>query len=124
IPGTKGLPLPDVPKVTGGVFAEYTFRGLGRWSATLRSDYSYTDRSLSQYAVGASFAPDLGALSLLSARLTLQCENFEAAIYGSNLLNDVEKTYLERDASFSVPDRLRYSVNTPRRVGISLSYKF
>jgi iron complex outermembrane recepter protein len=124
VPGTKGLPLPDVPQITGGAFAEYklpTFRG---WTATLRTDYTYTDHSLSHYAVGESFTPDLGSLSLLSARFAVRRDNFEAALYGRNLLNEVKRTYLENDVSFEVPDRLRYSVNTPLTVGIVLSYKY
>jgi outer membrane receptor protein involved in Fe transport len=124
VPGTKGLPLADVPQITGGAFAEYKFPAIRGWTATVRSDYSYTDRSLSHYAVGESFTPDLGSLSLLSARFSMRRDNFEAALYGRNLLNDVKRTYLENDVSFSVPNRLRYSVNTPLSVGIALSYKY
>jgi iron complex outermembrane recepter protein len=122
--GTKGLPLPDVPQITGGAFAEYRFPTIRGWTASLRGDYSYTDHSLSHYAVGESFTPDLEALSLLSARFAVRHDNFEAAVYGRNLLNDVQRTYLENDVSFAVPDRLRYSVNTPLTVGIALSYKY
>jgi iron complex outermembrane recepter protein len=124
VPGTKGLPLPDVPKITSGAFVEYELPALGEWTVTARADYSYTGSSLSQYAVGASFSPDLGALSLLGVRVALRRDNFEAALYGHNLLNDIERTYLERDVSFEATSRLRYSVNTPRTFGLALSYKF
>jgi iron complex outermembrane receptor protein len=124
VSGTKGLPLPNVPQITGGAFAEYQFPKFRGWTATARCDYSYTDHSLSQYAVTGSFTPDLGAMSLLNAHFSLRRDNFEAVLYGLNLLNDVESTYLERDVSFAVPNRLRYSVNKPLTVGIALSYKY
>jgi iron complex outermembrane recepter protein len=125
VPGTKGLPLPNIPENTVGAYVEYRFPAFGNgWTTTIRTDYSYTDHRLSQYALGSSFTPDLGALSLLNARVSFQRDKFEGAIYGRNLLNDVERTYLERDVSFSVPNRLRYSVNTPLTLGIVLSYKF
>jgi iron complex outermembrane recepter protein len=124
IPGTKGLSLPDIPQVTAGAFIEYQFPAFLGWTAMARSDYSYTDRSLSGYTAGGSFAPDLRALSLLNARFAVRRDNFEAALYGRNLLNVVERTYLERDVTFEVLNRLRYSVNTPLIVGITLSYRF
>jgi iron complex outermembrane receptor protein len=124
IPGTKGLPLPDVPQITGGAFVEYKFPIFRGWTPTVRGDYSYTDSSLSQYVVSGSSTHDLNALSLLRAGFGLRRNNFEVALYGSNLLNDVGRTYLERDVSFETPNRLRYSVNSPLTVGIALSYKY
>jgi iron complex outermembrane recepter protein len=124
VPGTRGLPLPDVPQVTVGAFIEYEFPSFSGWTATTRVDYSYTDRTLSAYTAGGPNTFDLGALSLLGARIAVRRDNFEAALYAHNLLNDIERAYLERDVTFETPNRPRYSVNLPRTVGIALSYRF
>jgi iron complex outermembrane recepter protein len=124
IPGTKGKPLPDIPQITVGAFVSYNFHAFGGWAGNLRGDYSYTDRSLSTYVANSSFTPDKKALSLLGARLAFAREQWELALYGQNLFNDVQRTALERDVSLNVPYRLRYSVNQPRTFGLSATYRF
>jgi iron complex outermembrane recepter protein len=124
IPGTKGQPLPDVPKTTGGAFLAYNLGALGSWSATARVDYAYTGPSISTHATSASFAPDKGSLALLGAQLTLRRSNLELSLFGRNLLNRISRTALERDVSFGVPDRLRYAINVPRTVGFGFSYRY
>ena len=124
IPNTKAKPLPDVPKFTTSAFASYEFKLSGNWSADARTDFSYTDGSLSAYTVGGSNTKDKGSLSLWDARLSLRHDHLKVALYVKNILNDVERTALERDVSLNVADRLRYSVNTPRTIGLSLGYEF
>jgi hypothetical protein len=123
VPGTKGQPLPNVPEVTAGAFAEYTRPISHGWTAAARLDFTYTDHSVAGYVAGGT-VPNLGALSLLNARFAMRRANYEAAVYGRNLLNHVTRTYLERDVSFETPDRPRFSVNTPLTIGIALSAKF
>jgi iron complex outermembrane receptor protein len=123
IPGTQGLPLPDVPKTTGGAFLAYNLGAFGSWSGAARADYSYTGQSISTYAVAAPFAPDKGSLALVGAQLTFGRSNFELSLFGRNLLNRITRTALERDVSLDVPDRLRYAVNVPRTLGVSFSYR-
>ena len=123
IPDTKGLSLPGVPATTVGAFLAYDFPAFSSWHGNARMDYSYTDHTLSTYSAGGSFSPDLGALSMLGARFSLVRDNVEVALFARNLLNDVETTALERDVSLDVPTRLRYSVNTPRTIGLSFSYR-
>ena len=123
IPDTKGLTLPGVPATTAGAFLAYDFSAFNSWHGTARMDYAYTDHTLSTYNAGGSFTPDLGALSMLGARLSFVRANVEVALFAHNLLNDVERTALERDVSLDVPTRLRYSVNTPRTIGLSFSYR-
>jgi iron complex outermembrane recepter protein len=123
IPGTAGQPLPDVPKTTGGAFVRYDFGTLGSWSSSARVDYSYTAPSISAYGLGASFTPDKGPLQLLGAQLTLRRSKLELSVFGRNLLDRISRTALERDVTFVVPDRLRYAVNTPRTIGVSISYR-
>jgi outer membrane receptor protein involved in Fe transport len=124
IPGTKGQPLPDVPTTTAGAFLAYDFPAFGTWHGTVRTDYSHTEHTISTYSVGGSFTPDKGALSLLDARLSFAREKLEMALFARNLLNDVERTALERDVSLDVPSRLRYTVNAPRTVGLSFAYHY
>ncbi len=123
IPGTRGQPLPDVPKTTGGAFLEYHRGAFGSWTGTVRTDYSYTGQSISTYASGTSFSPDLGSVALVGAQLTLRRSNLELSFFGRNLLDRISRTALERDVSLDVPDRLRYAVNIPRTVGLSFSYR-
>jgi len=123
IAGTKGQPLPDVPQTTGGAFLSYNFPAFGLWQGAARADYAYTDRTLSTYGVGQSFTPDKKAISMANARLSFNHDNLEIALFGQNLLNDVERTALERSVSVNVATRLRYSVNRPRTVGLSFSYR-
>ncbi len=124
IPNTKGKPLPDVPKITSGAYASYEFGLGGSWSGIARTDFSYTDGSLSAYALGGANVADKGSLNLWDARLTLQHDRLKLALYVKNILNDVERTALERDVSLNVADRLRYSVNAPRTIGVSVGYEF
>jgi iron complex outermembrane recepter protein len=123
VPGTKGLPLPDVPETTVGAHFEYNSTVFGSWDGTARVDYAYTGPSIATYTAGSSLAPNKGSLSLLGGRLSLQRSNLELALYGRNLLNRIALTALEQDVSLDVPNRLRYSVNTPRTVGISFLYR-
>jgi iron complex outermembrane recepter protein len=123
IPGTRGLPLPDVPKMTGGAFLNYNLGNVASWNTDLRVDYSYTGQSISTYAAGGSFAPDKGSLALLGSQLTLRRSNLELSLFGRNLLNRISRTALEHDVSLDVPDRLRYAVNVPRTVGLGFSYR-
>jgi outer membrane receptor protein involved in Fe transport len=123
IPGTQGQPLPDVPKTTAAAFIDYTLGAFDSWTAAARADYTYTGESISTYATSASFTPDKGSLSLVGAQLTFRKSNLELSLFGTNLLNQIARTALERDVSLSVPDRLRYAVNTPRTIGFSFSYR-
>ena len=123
IPGTQGMPLPDVPETTAGAFMAYNLGAIRSWNAAVRADYSYTGQSISTYAPNASFIPDKGSLSLVGAQLTLRKSNLELSLFGRNLLNQIARTALERDVSLDVPDRLRYAVNIPRTVGFSFSYR-
>jgi iron complex outermembrane receptor protein len=123
IPGTQGQPLPDVPKTTGSAFLAYTLGDFGSWRGTARADYSYTSQSISTYAPGAAFTPDLGSLALLGGQLTFRQSNLELSLFGRNLLDRISRTALERDVSLDVPDRLRYAVNVPRTVGLGFSYR-
>jgi outer membrane receptor protein involved in Fe transport len=123
IPGTQGRPLPEVPKATGGAFLSYNFGTLASWSGTARADYSYTGQSLSTYTAGGSIVPDLGSLALLGAQVIFRKSNLECSLFGRNLMNRISRTALERDVSLDVPDRLRYAVNVPRTVGLSVSYR-
>jgi iron complex outermembrane receptor protein len=123
IPGTRGQPLPDVPKETGGAFLAYGLGTFGSWSAAARADYSYTGQSISTYTTGASVTPDKGSLALAGAQLTFRRSNLELSFFGRNLLDRIARTALERDLSLDVPNRLRYAVNVPRTVGFSFSYR-
>jgi iron complex outermembrane recepter protein len=123
IPHTQGQPLPDVPKMTASAFLDYDLGNFGSWSGTARADYSYTGQSISTYSSGASFVPDQGSLTLLGAQLTFRRSHLELSLFGRNLLNRISRTALERDVSLDVPDRLRYSVNIPRTVGMGFSYR-
>jgi iron complex outermembrane receptor protein len=123
IPGTRGQPLPDVPKATRSAFLVYDLGNVGSWIGTARADYSYTGQSISTYASGASFVPDQGSLALLGAQLTFRRSRLEFSLFGRNLLSRISRTALERDVSLDVPDRLRYAVNVPRTVGFGFSYR-
>lgn len=123
VPGTKGLPLPDVPETTAGAYLEYGFKVAGPWRGTARTDFSYTGSSISTYTAGGPFTPDKGSLALLNGRLAFERAHLEVALFGRNLLNRIGRTALERDVSIDVPDRLRYSVNTPRTIGLSVTYR-
>lgn len=123
IPGTRGQPLPEVPKATGGAFLSYNFGPFASWSGTARADYSYTGRSISTYTAGTSFVPDLGSLSLFGLQVAFKKSNLECSLFGRNLLNRISRTALERDVSLDVPDRLRYAVNAPRTIGLSFLYR-
>jgi iron complex outermembrane recepter protein len=124
IPGTRGLPLPDIPKMTAGAYLNYNLWNVASANADIRVDYSYTGQSISTYAASNSFAPDKGSLALLGGQLTLRRSNLECSLFGRNLLDRISRTALEHDVSLDVPDRLRYAVNVPRTVGLGLLYRY
>jgi iron complex outermembrane recepter protein len=123
IPGTRGLPLPDIPKMTGGAFMNYNLGSVASWRTDIRIDYSYTGQSISTYTASDSFTPDKGSLALLGGQLTFRRSNLEVSLFGRNLLDRISRTALEHDVSLDVPDRLRYAVNVPRTVGLGFSYR-
>jgi outer membrane receptor protein involved in Fe transport len=123
IPGSKGQPLPDVPQTSGNVYISYDFPVAASWHGNARVDYAYTDHTLSTYGVGQTFTPDKKAISMLNARLGFQRSDMEIVLFAQNILNNVERVSLERDVSLDVANRLRYTVNRPRTIGIEFSFR-
>ena len=113
----------SVPQTSAGAYMDYRLPAFAGWESSARMDYAYTDHTISAYSVGQSFTPDKKAISLLNARWSFKRDNLELALFAQNLLNDVERTDLERDVSLNVATRLRYTVNMPRTFGVSYSYR-
>jgi iron complex outermembrane recepter protein len=122
--GTQGKPVPDTPKWTASAYADYRKPLWADWDGDARLDYSFTDGSISAYGVTGITSPDKKALSLVDVRFGARRRNLEVALFVHNLLNDVERTALADSLSANLADRLRYSVNRPRTVGVNVDYRY
>lgn len=94
----------------------------------MRLEYQAVGSSYNDFVKGLSpeqrAEQKLGELGLLNARLWADYGDWQFALFGQNLLNDVETAGYAEAVSLSVPGRPRYSVNRPRTLGVSVTKNF
>ncbi len=66
----------------------------------------------------------MGEVTLINLRLGVNNGLWDAALYGHNLLNDVERQERSLSSILDVPGRPRFTVNRPRTFGVQVSRKF
>ncbi|MDB6088874.1 MAG: TonB-dependent receptor [Gammaproteobacteria bacterium] len=119
--GHTGDLFPNVPQVSGSLFAQYTHAVTSSLEGFGRVDYSYTGRQGTQFSPKNPIYNVVPAYNLLGVRLGLRSEVWEAALFGRNLLNAYAVNILE-EASNLTPRSV--VPNRPRTIGIDLRYHY
>jgi len=125
-----GDQIQSVPNWQYGLYAETTFPLLDENDGFARMDYQYTGSSFSNYGRLSDGTRDPSAevqvTRLLNLRTGLRLKNWEFALSGQNLINNVVRQGLDPNAyiTFSIPGRPLYVVNRPRTFFLTATYEF
>jgi outer membrane receptor protein involved in Fe transport len=115
-----GDDIPNVPDYQLGAVAEYTWPGLfANADASVRVDWSYQDdRIISPNNPATDI--DLDSYHLVGLRAGLDTENWTAALYVKNLLDEDEAAY---DGINTTQDPRAIITARPRTIGVQLQYR-
>ena len=122
--GTKGNPLAGAPAFQGNIRARYDFPLAGRQGfvqvAALRQGHSLatTDR-LTKDLQGNSIAYDLDGFTTFDASVGVSTDAWQVQLYGQNLSDERAQLYANARQWYKA-----VTVNRPRTIGLSFSYKF
>jgi len=119
--GHSGDLFPNVPQVSGSLFAQYSHPLTARLDSFARVDYSYTGRQGTQFSPLNPIYNVVPAYNLLGARVGVRNDNWEAALFGRNLLNAYAVNILE-EASNLTPRAV--VPLQPLTFGLELRYHF
>jgi iron complex outermembrane recepter protein len=119
--GHSGDLFPNVPQVSGSLFAQYSHPLTARLDSFARVDYSYTGRQGTQFSPENPIYNVVPAYNLLGARLGVRTDAWEAALFGKNLLNAYAVNILE-EASNLTPRAV--VPLQPLTFGLELRYHF
>jgi outer membrane receptor protein involved in Fe transport len=119
--GHSGDLFPNVPQVSGSLFAQYSHPLTARLDSFARVDYSYTGRQGTQFSPENPIYNVVPAYNLLGARLGVRTDTWEAALFGKNLLNAYAVNILE-EASNLTPRAV--VPLQPLTFGLELRYHF
>ncbi|WP_374147034.1 TonB-dependent receptor [Sphingomonas sp. 28-63-12] len=110
----KGDPLPNIPRFTANVQANYEWQLSGGWTGFAQATYSHVGRRVTNANQGI----ELGAYDLGGLRAGVRINRAEIAVFVNNLTD--ERAELGRETRGI--DRLLY--NPPRTVGLAFKGKF
>lgn len=119
--GHSGDLFPNVPQVSGSLFAQFSQPLTARLDSFARVDYSYTGRQGTQFSPENPIYNVVPAYNLLGARLGVRTDAWEAALFGKNLLNAYAVNILE-EASNLTPRAV--VPLQPLTFGLELRYHF
>ncbi len=121
--GRAGDRIPNVPKVTGNVYAEYLFSLANDWDLTTRINYSYVGESFSDFRPNSPRYQPQGDYSLVDLRATLNIgEQYRVALYLDNAFDENAAVTYSADANLRRPDQV--IPLRPRTIGVSFGYQF
>lgn len=109
---TKGDRLPTSPRFNGNLSIKYDFDIAG-YNSYLRTDYNFVGTFYNDIA--RSF-PESGGYEKLNLKAGIEIDNFTVEVYGTNLTN-------ADDLTFVVNDTFGYRLD-PRTFGIDVGYQF
>ncbi len=108
----QGDPLPLVPEVNGNLGISYEFPAFGGAVAHVRGDVTYVGSQYASFrALPVGF--EIPAYTLVNARVGVQWDRYEVALYATNLFD-------ERVATFRTTNPLRDTILRPLTFGINL----
>jgi iron complex outermembrane recepter protein len=113
--------FPNVPQVSGSLFAEYRRALTPSLQGFVRVDHSYTGRQGTQFSPTNPIYNVIPAYNLLALRFGVTADAWEAALFGRNLLNAYASNIIEEASNLTpraiVPLR-------PRTLGIEIRYHY
>ena len=114
--------LPMIPKLAGGIIAQYTINTISGHKWTLSGDYTYTGRSQLTFAQVDNRNTDPS--NMLNLRITVERpDQWQAAIYLRNVLDETNNTFAFGNP-FSFRTKVLHTPPVPQTIGIVLSRKF
>lgn len=119
--GRDGDKLPHTFPFSAAIILEQQFK-LGGYDAHIAFDASYTGEALTTFSRRSGDAREYGDYVLAGARLGVDIDRWEAALYATNLGDVREAVNWTVEAREGIPDRIL--TTQPRTVGVSLSYAF
>ena len=119
--GHAGDLFPNVPQVSGSLFAEATHPVTTGLQGFSRVDYSYTGRQGTQFSPTNPIYNVIPAYNLLGLRLGVRADMWEAALFGRNLLNAYASNIIE-EASNLTPRAV--VPLQPRTIGVEFRYHY
>lgn len=123
-PGLEGDRIPFVPKVSGGVAAQYEWPLKNLLSGFARVDANYVGSSYSDFRAGATFTREIDSYQLVNLRLgaSTSDDRWAAFLFCSNLLN--EMAIVRATSSAIQVGRTIVNSAPPRTIGINVRTKF
>lgn len=121
----SGDRLLQVPEWTGSASAMYTFSVPFADSAYFHTHYSYTGDSVTKFPGDPSYTAESAerdAYSLWNIRLGIQKARWDAAIFVTNLFDEVANLSEVRSLAAEAPGLERYAINRPRTIGVQARY--
>lgn len=115
-----GQSIPNVPDFQLGASAQYRWTVAGTMEASARLAYSYMDDRLTQPNDPVANVP-LDSFSLLSARLGLESDTWNVALFGKNLLDEDNAAV---DGINTNQDPRAIITARPRTIGLQFQYRF
>lgn len=111
--------IPNVPELTGSVFADYAFY-VGDWDGSARVDYQYVGDSYSDFNPTRPVYTKQGDYSLVNLRLSFGLERYKFEVFANNILDE------QAIVSSSIDARRPLEVIPlrPRTVGVGFGYQF
>lgn len=117
--GVSGDRIPNVPQVTGSLFADYGF-DVGSWEATARFDYQYVGDSYSDFNSTRPVYTKQGDYSLVNLRLSFGRDKYKFDLFANNVFDEravVSSSIDARRPLEVIPLR-------PRTIGVGFGYEF
>ena len=121
-PGREGDRIPNVPKFSASLAAEYRHPLGASLQGSVRADVSYVGATFSELRPNNPFYEEIDAYTLTNLRLRIasQASNWNADLFVNNVLDEVA---IGRVLSGPFGKGLAFS-SPPRTVGINLTKKF
>lgn len=118
--GRDGDRIPNTPRVTANLGAQYKIPVTASMNAVFHGDVSYVGSSQTYFSKRSVFYQELASYTLADLRAGLEGEQWTATLFVKNVFDkraEVDKLY-QTDAPLSV------FTNRPRTIGINVGYRF
>lgn len=124
-PGLRGDQLPNVPKWSGSLTADYGFALSSDWQGSVGAGYRYTGKRLSAVASDPDVV-NTRAYAALDLNASVANERWTVRLFVKNVTDKNVGTVMATmtDAAFSAPQYVYGTVLQPRTIGLGLDFTF
>lgn len=114
--------FPNAPEWSGSLAAQYQWPVTNTWNGFLRGDLAYVGSSSTQFNPNNPINNEKDAYTLVNVRLGLRTQAWDATLFIDNLFDQLAEVNIIEQASNLTPRAIVPA--RPRRVGVSLRYRF